>query len=166
MAPTTASQVARYLICKAHERGDAITNLKLQKLLYYAQGWYLALYDEPLFDDRLEAWVHGAVQPQVYSLYKQFLWEPISASVTCPKFADKEVSSHIDKVLGHYGRYSARDLERMIHRESPWQKARGHIPEDKPSKAVIKHQDMKEYFREIGRKNRNRRAHGQKEESA
>jgi len=152
MAPTSARQVAQYLIFRAQATGDEITNLKLQKLLYYVQGWYLAIYDEPLFDDRLEAWVHGAVQPKVYSLYKQFLWEPITASVPCPKFDDNRIADHIDKVLAHYGKYSARDLERMIHREDPWKKARGGLPEDKPSKALIRHEAMKEYFSRLGRK--------------
>jgi hypothetical protein len=40
----------------------------------------------------------------------------------------------------------------MIHREEPWQKARKGVPEDKPSRAAIKHEDMKEYFRRIGRR--------------
>lgn len=148
----TARQVANYIISFFQKKQEPITNLKLQKLLYYVQAWYLALYDEPLFDDKLEAWVHGASQPQVYSQFKQFLWEPITAAVQCPTFADKEISDHIDKVLGYYGKYNARDLERMIHREEPWQKARRGLPEDKPSKAVIRHEDMKEYDRRIGRR--------------
>ena len=70
----TARQVANYIISFFQKKQEPITNLKLQKLLYYVQAWYLALYDEPLFDDKLEAWVHGASQPQVYSQFKQFLW--------------------------------------------------------------------------------------------
>jgi uncharacterized phage-associated protein len=90
-----------YIIAFFQKKQEPITNLKLQKLLYYAQAWYLAIYDEPLFEERLEAWVHGAVQPQVYSQLKQFLWEPISASVQSPTFADKEIPNHIDNVLGY-----------------------------------------------------------------
>lgn len=148
----TARQVANHIISFFQKRQQPITNLQLQKLLYYVQAWHLAIYDEPLFEERLEAWVHGAVQPQVYSQFKQFLWEPITAAVQCPAFADEEVPNHIDKVLEHYGKFSARDLERMIHREEPWQKARGRLSEDKPSKALIRHEDMKEYYRRIGRR--------------
>ena len=56
----SANQVAQNIIGFSHEHGDPISNLKLQKLLYYAQAWYLALYDVPLFDDPIEAWVHGS----------------------------------------------------------------------------------------------------------
>ena len=69
MAATTAERVADYIIRSAHESGELITNLKLQKLVYYAQAWHLALFDEPLFDDPIEAWVHG---PVVSSLYSKF----------------------------------------------------------------------------------------------
>ena len=50
---------------------DYISNLKLQKLLYYAQGSFLAIKDIPLFDDNLLAWVHGPVVNEVYQEYKK-----------------------------------------------------------------------------------------------
>jgi uncharacterized phage-associated protein len=54
-----ASEIADYLIAFSHEHGDPVSNLKLQKLLYYAQAWHLALHDEPLFNDRIEAYGDG-----------------------------------------------------------------------------------------------------------
>ena len=41
------------------EVGDVMTNLKLQKLLYYMQGFHLAVFDTPLFDEDIEAWQYG-----------------------------------------------------------------------------------------------------------
>ena len=61
MAEVSARQVAQFMISFSHEHGDPISNLKLQKLLYYAQAWFLALQDKPLFDERIEAWAHGPV---------------------------------------------------------------------------------------------------------
>ena len=55
-----------------NEQGDMMTNLRLQKLLYFAQGWHLARYGKPLFDDDIEAWQYGPVVPSVYNAYKQY----------------------------------------------------------------------------------------------
>ena len=65
----TISDIADYFITKNHEYGDYITNLKLQKLVYYAQAWYLAFLDKPLFDEDFEAWVHGPVNRDLYDRY-------------------------------------------------------------------------------------------------
>ena len=66
MAISNAQDVANFFIGRFQEAQDPVTNLKLQKLLYYAQGWYLAFFDEPLFDERIEAWLHGPVVPPIY----------------------------------------------------------------------------------------------------
>jgi uncharacterized phage-associated protein len=58
-----AHEVAQAFLAFCNEYGDTLTNLKLQKLLYYAQGWYLAMHDEPLFDEPLEAWT---LQPRLW----------------------------------------------------------------------------------------------------
>ena len=53
-----AIDVARYflLVASSLEAGDTISNLKMQKMLYYAQGWHFAHFNTPLFDDEIEAW--------------------------------------------------------------------------------------------------------------
>ena len=67
----SAVDVARYFLAQSDDdAGDIISNLKLQKLLYYAQGVTLALTGKPLFSDPIEAWQHGPVVPSVYRLYK------------------------------------------------------------------------------------------------
>ena len=61
MAVTTLNSVADYLLCFAQEHGDVMTPLKLQKMVFYADAWYMALNDgEELIADRFEAWVHGS----------------------------------------------------------------------------------------------------------
>ena len=58
----TVDQIANYFLSLSDpEIGDGISNLKLQKLCYYAQGFYLAQHDTPLFEDTIEAWQHGPV---------------------------------------------------------------------------------------------------------
>src|SRR4051794_29818552 len=67
----TADQVADYFLAHVDEEsGDNITHLKLQKLLYYAQGFHLAIQGEPLFAEPIEAWEHGPVVCRVYHKVK------------------------------------------------------------------------------------------------
>src|SRR5918998_6608397 len=53
-------------------RGGDIANLKVQKLLYYAQGHYLAMFGRPLFDDPVQAWSRGPVMKDVYHQLERF----------------------------------------------------------------------------------------------
>ena len=55
------------------ESGSTITPLKLQKILYYAQGYYLAMYDEALFPEDFQAWAHGPANEQIYEKYKEIM---------------------------------------------------------------------------------------------
>jgi uncharacterized phage-associated protein len=65
--------IAKWFIAWTGQVEEArLSNLKLQKLLYYAQGHYLATAGQPLFDDRIQAWSHGPVVPTVYHEYKKF----------------------------------------------------------------------------------------------
>src|SRR5688572_18511108 len=69
----SALDVAKYLLSLQDEEvGDSISNLKLQKLLYYAQGFHLAEHGRALFEERIEAWQHGPVIPTVYPEFKDY----------------------------------------------------------------------------------------------
>lgn len=148
MADTTAAKIADYIISLSHQHGDPITNLKLQKLLYYSQAWHLALYNKPLFDADFEAWVHGPVQPQVYRKYKKYAWTPI------PKNPDpnelgltSHIQKHINEVMAVYGILTAWELERTTHQEMPWIKARHGLASDEPSNAIISQSDMRQFYK-------------------
>jgi uncharacterized phage-associated protein len=148
MPTVPASQVADYLIRFSQDHGDPISNLKLQKLLYYAQAWHLALYNKPLFQEKLEAWIHGPAVRSVYGGFKDWSWNPITERPPKPDLP-KHVVKHLDEVMGVYGGLSAFDLERLTHSEKPWQKARGTTPRDESSSAVISHDDMRKFYRSI-----------------
>jgi uncharacterized phage-associated protein len=144
----SANDLARYIVRFYQEAGDPVTNLKLQKLLYYVQGWHLALKGEPAFPERLEAWIHGPVQPSVYQQYKQYRWNPITHEVTDPNF-DPEYASLIDEVVAQYGVETGLQLERRTHREPPWLAARGNLAQDQESTAIISQESMAEYFKSL-----------------
>ena len=146
MAEASAFEVADYIIAFSHEHGDPVSNLKLQKLLYYAQAWHLTLFDKPLFDERIEAWVHGPVVPPVYREFKDWAWKPIDREPDLPLFSE-DVSSHLEEVMDVYGGLTAYYLEKLTHQDGPWAKARGGMPPDEPSNAEITHDDMKACYR-------------------
>ena len=139
-AQTVANQIVKSFRAKG-----GISNLKLQKLLYYAQAWNLALYGKPLFRDRIEAWVHGPVVPPVFGAFKHFKWLPISSTVGSAKFPD-QYKPHLAEVIRVYGGFSPTELERLTHREAPWKEARGGIPNHQPSRAIITHDAMKRFY--------------------
>lgn len=91
-----AQDVAEYFIALArHSEDTSVTNLKIQKLVYYAQAWYLANYGNSLFEEDFQAWVHGPVIPELYQQYKQFSYKPIDIDVRLdqiePKFKPEEL---------------------------------------------------------------------------
>lgn len=145
MAPTTAQQVADYIIAFANEAGSPITNLKLQKMVYYAQGYYLALAGKELFQDKIEAWVHGPVVSELYHKYKEFRWQPINVDVNAPVIS-KEIRNFLDLVIETFLPMDAFQLERMTHNETPWLNARVDLEPTDICNREITLSDMKEYF--------------------
>jgi len=121
----SALEVARYMLYLSYKSGDLITNLKLQKLLYYAQAWYLVKNNgEKLFDDEIEAWQYGPVIRSVYDAYKCFGRNPINDEAMSDKFdLPEKVQKHIARVLKEYMDYSASHLVNAIHQDMPWQDA-------------------------------------------
>jgi uncharacterized phage-associated protein len=134
------SDIAKYLIMLEEKVEEQMTNLKLQKLLYYCQGFSLAIRNKPLFTENIEAWDHGPVVPVIYHEYKSYG----ANGFTCPKDFDEKVIPEnernlINEVYSVYGQYSAWGLRNMTHNESPWIKT--------PSNGIISHKLMKEYFK-------------------
>ncbi|MEI8396987.1 MAG: type II toxin-antitoxin system antitoxin SocA domain-containing protein [Rhodospirillaceae bacterium] len=121
----TAHQIARYFLAKTDEEvGETISNLKLQKLCYYAQGVGLVARDIPMFAEPIEAWLHGPVVPTIYQEYKNYGNSAIPP-VTDLNIAEYDAADRmiLDDVYDYYGQYSAWRLREMTHREAPWKDA-------------------------------------------
>jgi uncharacterized phage-associated protein len=137
-----AHDVAKYFVSLVDEEaGDSITNLKLQKLLYYAQGVNLALNDALLFAEPIEAWTHGPVVPKVYHAYKQHSGEAIPVKRVNLHVYPKDLRELLDEVNEVFGQFSAAKLRAMTHNEPPWK--------DTPPGAVISTESMKAYFKTV-----------------
>lgn len=145
-AVCSASDLAKYILKWSKESDQRVTNKKLQKLLYYCQGWYLALTNRPLFADRIEAWVHGPVVPAVYHEYKQFGYLPIRVGDHGEKGLDIPDLDVIAEVLDVYGGYDAAYLEWLSHNEPPWLIARAGLEGRDASNAQITPQSLFDYF--------------------
>lgn len=141
----SAKEIANYIVTVFQKRHEAITNLKLQKLVYYAQAWHLALYDEPIFKERIEAWIHGPVVPTVFNEFKAYRWQPISKPVSFFQFPE-HAHRHLNEVVRVYGKFDGVTLERMTHQESPWRDVRRGLEPDEPSNRVITHEAMRKFY--------------------
>jgi uncharacterized phage-associated protein len=130
-----------FLSLQDEEIGDTITNLKLQKLLYYAQGYYIALRGKKLFPERIEAWEHGPVVPEVYQKYKKYRANSIRHEfIELDNYSEDEIEV-LDAVNKYIGQYSAWKLRNMTHEEPPWKKAYGRSLNNE-----ITETDLREYF--------------------
>lgn len=120
----SAFDIAKYFITLASpEQEDFITNLKLQKLLYYAQGFYLAMFDKPLFTEKIEAWQYGPVVPEIYHHYKQYTSQFIPQPEDFnPEQYDKATQDLLNEVYEVYGQYTAPALRHLTDQELPWNK--------------------------------------------
>jgi uncharacterized phage-associated protein len=143
MAAATANLVAECVISLSHEKQSPVSNLKLQKLLYYSQAWHLALYRDPLFDEDTEAWVHGPVVPAVFRYYRDCRWNSIPDARIHNAYSFRP---HLEEVWKAYGSFNAYDLERLTHSEDPWKIARTGLAPDASSNNIISKQSMLEYY--------------------
>jgi uncharacterized phage-associated protein len=140
----TAKIVASLILEVAANHGDVLTNLKLQKLLYYVQAWYLALHDRPLFAEKFEASDLGPIEPTAFREFSAFVDQPIRLWVRNLE-PPKAIRSHIEEVLEVYGRFSAFDLERLARDEEPWKAAR--LSLENRGSATISNDVMKQFYK-------------------
>ncbi|GCL39808.1 putative prophage protein [Sphaerospermopsis reniformis] len=102
--------VARYFIIKAYQDGieAEMTNMKVQKLLYYAQSLYLAMYDQQLFPEEIQAWRYGPVCPPAYRFYSEFEAKqlPIPSQESLSEISE-DYKQLLEEVWEYFGGYHA-----------------------------------------------------------
>lgn len=129
--PYSANAVANYFLELANSKGESLSPMKLQKLIYFAHGWHLALYNEPLIKERVQAWKLGPVIPSVYHEFKRFGYSPITCTVRddaddgldwhfIPR-DDKRTIALLNRIWDVYGKFTAIQLSNMTHGPgAPW----------------------------------------------
>lgn len=145
--------IAQYILSKS---GD-ITPLALQKLLYYSQSFYFALFKKSLFDDDCQAWAHGPVYPSVYYKYKEYGYDPIEKNIDEFELDFTELLADeitfLNAVISSFGCYSGDILRSMTHCELPWIEARGSLKPSDRSVSTIKRNTINSYFADVVKKN-------------
>ena len=136
--------VTEYVITYSEEKDYGISNLKLQKILYLVQAYFLMQTKKPCFSEEIEAWNFGPVIPDVYRRYKQFGSTDIqirhqSLEETQKGFG-KEDRKRIEEVVDRFADFSAADLTILTQNQMPWIEAFG------SSKKIIRCEDILEYF--------------------
>lgn len=142
----TPQNIANFFLSKS-----ALSPKKVQKLVYYAYAWYIALnnqdpksIDQTLFKEEPEAWMHGPVFRSLYTKYKDYGWREIPKNRFMHKtgIENADIKSFLNDIWDKYGRYSADQLEFMTHQEDPWKRARLGIDKLSPSNAKISKEDI------------------------
>jgi uncharacterized phage-associated protein len=142
----TCFDVAHYFLKRQDpDAGDLMSNLKLQKLVYYAQGFHLAMQDSPLFNETIEAWEHGPVCVPLYHKYKHYGSDAIPRPEDEDAYSIFSVAVHeiLDMVHKYYGQFSAWKLRNLTHEDTPWINA--HLE----GRVEITHKAMKDYFKTL-----------------
>ncbi|TRZ50599.1 DUF4065 domain-containing protein [bacterium] len=139
-------------------KGELITHLKLQKILYFIQGWHLAYFNSDPFNEAPEAWIHGPVYVSAYQEYRKFGFNPITIELPeevvleqllleLPEGKNDNILEFLTELLDHYGSKSAFELELITHNQDPWVNARkGCGPGDRSTK-VMDLTEIHRYFK-------------------
>lgn len=123
---TDAISVAKWFVDRANNEfvdeggvAEGLTNLKLQKLLYFAQAVSLSVKNQPLFNDKIEAWKFGPVVPTVYQVLKAYSNSPVEITSQTQEMPT-EAATLLEDVWNVYGKFSAHELVNISHNHLPW----------------------------------------------
>ncbi|WP_158370211.1 Panacea domain-containing protein [Cellulosimicrobium cellulans] len=138
--------VAAYMI---DHFDSGISTMKLQKLCYMAQGWSLALVDEPLFDDDFEAWKRGPVARTLFNVHRGSFSKKEWPQGDASQLSQREAII-CDAVVANYGSLSGLELSELTHLPgTPWSTTRAAelLQDHEPSQAPISKDLMRTYFK-------------------
>ena len=141
----TVDDIANWFLAK----NTGINSKKLNLLLYYAYAWYLALENESpdeldtrFFPNEFEAWIHGAVYPEIMRTYSNFAYFDLPHYTgDLPHFSPDEADI-LEQVWNEYGKYTADELESICQQEAPWLNARDGYGMWEPCENVLEDKDI------------------------
>lgn len=142
-APYKAVDVAEYLLTL--NGGESMSAFKLQKILYYAQAWSLALRDRALFDEPIEAWVNGPVCRAVYDEHRR-RYAISTVRGDAREITDSDDRDFLNDLFKAYSQFDADTLVTMTHIEDPWKQARQGVGPREHGHTVITHDSMRQYY--------------------
>ncbi|MCF6305055.1 MAG: DUF4065 domain-containing protein [Rhodobacteraceae bacterium] len=158
-----STAIANVFIKKAKAEGKLLTQMQLQKLVYIAHGWGLAINGEPLTSDAPCAWDYGPVYPELWQSLRGYGRSAVNKMIKygdydCNIFSDnaddiavaelsQPESDLVDKIYELYGHFHAFQLSALTHQEgTPWYRV---FVENNSKKGVITNNDIKDHFVEL-----------------
>jgi uncharacterized phage-associated protein len=154
-----ALAIANYFLDRGAEDGIPIDQLKLQKLVYFAQAWHLAVTGQPLFFQTVLAWPHGPVIRDVYHEFKKYGRNAIDGRATYRELTDtgertpiaatfpEQTEQVLRRVWDVYHNYSGVELSSMAHLEgTPWDQMVGQLKPEQRRDIPIPNRLMREYY--------------------
>lgn len=153
--------IANYFLDLASKEGEKIDPLKIQKLVYFAHGWNLAIYDKPLISEPVEAWRFGPVISDLYQAFKHYGNEPITAKAEkydftrapyrrfAPEIPETDMATRmlVKKVWDAHKVYTGIQLSNVTHQPgTPWANTWG-----KKNTSYIPDEEIKAYFKGLQR---------------
>lgn len=141
----SALTIARYIIQRCNSKNRSISNLKLQKILYFVQAEFLVTRNRPCFVENIVAWNFGPVVPEVYQEYKIFGSAniPVIGNLARPIILPQGDQELIDGIVDECAKYSASTLVEITHNQTPWREAYRSNWNN-----VISNERIREYFAE------------------
>lgn len=143
--------VADFFLSKSN-----LTPKKIQKLVYYAYAWFIALNNQSsddirfvLFNEEPEAWIHGPVFPSLYYKYRDYGFNEITKLSDAKSITNKDLVAFLNDIWDTFGNYSADELEYMTHQEEPWKNARVGISPIEPSNNSISKRDIFNFYNKL-----------------
>ena len=170
----SAKKIANYFIDRALTEEVLVDQLKVQKLVYFANGWYLALEDEPLIIESVEAWKHGPVIPSLYRNLREYGHDPVVRMIT--DYSDgrplvPEIdASHtrtlniLNRVWEVYGGLTSIQITNMTHKEgSPWNVTYKEMARRGMRNSIIDSNLIRDYFKSLPFTKKRRQRSGDKD---
>jgi uncharacterized phage-associated protein len=130
-----ATKVGQFFLSKNKD----LTDIQIQKLVYYAYSWYMVVHKgKKIFDEQPEAWIHGPVFRSLFNSMKSKSFLDLSEV----KNICESNTEFLNTIYSVYGKYSGNTLERMTHSELPWKEARKGLAPYEHSQNKIKDSDI------------------------
>lgn len=143
----SAEIIAKEFVNMGISAGDPVTQMKLQKMVFFAQGLHLALHQEVLCNEPFYAWKFGPVIPSIYQVYKKWGSSPIVEKPVFPDSANSDLLSSTERETIDYTWEITKNLDGITlsnwshAANSPWAQAYA-----KGENTIISNSIIKEYF--------------------
>lgn len=140
-----ALTISKQIIYECNKNKIEITQLKLQKLLYFTEAYYMNMENkDELFEEKFYAWEYGPVCKEVYNEYKNYFSLPIIVDEQNLEKIDEKVLFAVKAVCEVFGKRNTSDLIKLTHlQNSPWFEANHN------KKVPISKLETKKWFKEL-----------------